>query len=288
MTTRDNEGGRNGLGTPMNDAIITTLDSSMSVVSELPEKVITKLIKIAENCVIKSSKISRDEIPDFVQNCLLKLLYQIDQQRLICSTDGAQHYIVRKNDSLVELERWFGTTALNISIDYYRRVKNVVVGLTFDQPVDESDHALMPIFIPEPDTRLEDELRQHSIQEMATYCADNLDSCMDDAWKVTAQGNYKNFTLSFTEQSNYTDKGLAVADYCRIIINEKYTNDGKKSHRHNSVCETLGLIIPPENMTHKKKRFEKIMMQCIEEKVNDQFQGSVKTVLKEDDSRGYI
>jgi hypothetical protein len=286
MTTKDNQDSFNAEATQARDAVTPTLDSSMITANELPEKIITKLIKIAENCVIKSSKISRDEIPDFVQNCLLKLLHQIDQQRVICSADGAQYYIVRKNDTLVELERWFGTAALNISIDYYRRVKNVVGGLTFDQAFDESAPYSQAIIVPEPETTLEDDLKQHSIQEMAEYCADNLDNCMDEAWKITAQGNYKNFTLSFTEQSRYTDKGPAIADYCHIIINEKYTNDGKKSHRHNSVCEALGLIIPPENMTHKKKRFEHIMMRCVEKKVNKQFQGSTKTLLKEDESRG--
>jgi len=282
MTARDNPNGVNGLPTQVSDATSSVLDSSMIIINELPAKVITGLIKIAENCVIKSNKISRDEIPDFVQNCLLKLLYQIDQQRVVCNINNAKYYIVKKNDSLVELEPWFGTAALHISIDYYRRVKNVVDGLTFDQPSGENEYYSQTIIVPEPDTTLEDELRQHSIQSMAKYCADNLDSCMDEAWSMTKQGNYKNFTLTFTEQSRYTDKGLAIADYCHIILSEKYTNDGKTNHRHNSVCEALGLIIPPENMTHKKKKFENIMMRCIEKKVNNQFQGSAKTLLKEE------
>jgi len=65
---------------PLNISTITTSTTSvreekpMNGLNKLPEDIIKKLIKVAENCVIKSTKISRDETPDFVQNCLLKLL----------------------------------------------------------------------------------------------------------------------------------------------------------------------------------------------------------------------
>ena len=120
---------------------------------------------------------------------------------------------------------------------------------------------------------------------MAEYCAEALDDCIDDTWVSISEDNYKNFTLDFTDMHHTSSKGIAVANYCRIVLEEKYNNDGKKIHNHDSVCEDLGIIIRPENISHKKKKFEQLMLKCIAQKVDVQFNTSAKELLQ-DDSKG--
>ncbi len=252
-------------------------ESLTHIVNELPADIIQSLMKIAEASVIKSHRISRDEIPDFVQNCLLKLLLQIEKQAVVFHQGTQRYYIVKKDSRLLELERWFGTTAANLSIDRYRRLKHEVD--TSDR--DDYREDTKPILAPEPSANLEDEIRENTIKDMALFCADAMDDCMLDAWQVIANDNYKNLTLAFTENSRYTSKGLAIADYCQIVLNEKYTNDGKKVNSHKHVCEILGIIIRPENITHKKKKFEQLMTRCIEQKVNKQFNHTTSELLQD-------
>lgn len=251
-------------------------------VNELPPLLIKQLMKIAENCVIKSNRISRDETPDFVQNCLLKLLLQIDQQRVFTNDAASQYYILKKDGIFIEIERWFGTTATNISIDRYRRLKKQVDGLEIDPENRNSDDDGLSFLVPEPSINLEDELREEKIQEMSLYCAEALDDCMSETWLSISQDSYHNFTLTFTDESTNNDKGIAVASYCQLTLEEKYSNDGKKINSHDSVCEGLGIIIRPENISHKKKKFERLMMQCVTQKMDIQFNASTKQLLQED------
>lgn len=254
------------------------------VVDELPSELITALMKIAETCVIKSKRVSRDETPDFVQNCLLKLLVQIEQERVVCTHDKTQYFIIKQDGDLLEIERWFGTAATNISIDRYRRLKNQVDNIEVAGEARSSDEHSFSIFAPEPSTNLEDDLRNNKIQEMAQYCAEALDDCMADTWLSISQDNYKNFSLEFNDNATTTDKGIAVANYCQIILEDKYHNDGKRIVRHDSVCEDLGMIIRPENISHKKKKFEQLMMQCIANKVDAEFGDATKDILQDSSS----
>lgn len=252
-------------------------------VTELPPELIKSLMKIAENCVIKSNKISRDETPDFVQSCLLKLLLQIEEQRISYDTTAKQYYITKKNGGLIEIERWFGTTAANASIDYYRRTRNqtsINEPESTSQSVEERDIPIA-IFAPEPALDMEEQIRQSLIEEMSQYCANALDVCMETTWDFFAKDNYKNFSIDFDDTSPHQDKGVAVADYCQILLEEKYSNDGKKQHSHNSVCKALGVNIRPENIAHKKKKFEEIMMNCVSQKVDQKYNATTKQLLQQ-------
>lgn len=264
------------LNTVDKTAITTT------VVKELPAALITSLMKIAEACVIKSQRVSRDETPDFVQNCLLKLLMQIEKQRVVCNQEKTQYFIIKLDGNLLEIERWFGTAATNISIDRYRRLKNQVDGFEIAGEARDSDDPKLTLLVPEPSADLEDEIREHKIQEMSHYCADALDDCISEVWVSISQDNYKNFTLAFNDSAPTHNKGVAVANYCQIILEDKYHNDGKKIIRHDTVCEDLGIIIRPENISHKKKKFEQLMMQCVAKKVELEFDGTAKKILQDD------
>lgn len=252
------------------------------IVNELPASLITELMKIAEACVIKSQRVSRDETPDFVQNCLLKLLLQIEKQRVVSNQDQSQYFIIKQDGNLLEIERWFGTAATNISIDRYRRMKHQVDGFDIAGETRDNDDQKPTFLVPEPSTDLEDELREAKIQEMSIYCAEAVDDCMSETWIKISQDNYKNFTLSFTDNAQTQDKGTAVANYCQIILEDKYHNDGKKITRHESVCDELGIMIRPENISHKKKKFEQLMMQCVANKVDLQFESTTKNILQDD------
>jgi hypothetical protein len=275
-------------GDPTEVAPVTRLNTvdhttiATTAVQELPAALITSLMKIAEACVIKSQRVSRDETPDFVQNCLLKLLVQIEKQRVVCNQEKTQYFIIKQDGHLLEIERWFGTAATNISIDRYRRLKNQVDGFEIAGEARDHDDPKMTLLIPEPCTNLEDEIREQKIQEMSQYCAEALDDCIDETWVSISQDNYKNFTLAFAHNAHTQHKGTAVANYCQIILEDKYHNDGKRIIRHDSVCEDLGIIIRPENISHKKKKFEQLMMQCIAKKVDIEFDGSTKKTLQND------
>ncbi len=270
--------------TQITDSNQTTHTNDTQVVNELPSGLIKSLMKIAETCVIKSNRISQDETPDFVQNCLLKLLLQVEQQRVVVqtTTDGSkeQYFILKKDQQLLEIEKWFGTAAINISIDRYRRIKNQVdIDDGDSMTIDKGNEGF--IFAPEPSANLEEDIRESKIQEMAEYCASALDDCLSDSWEAIANENYHNFTLSFNEKSTHENKGIAVANYCHVIIGEKYSNDGKKVYSHDLVCDALGIHIKPENIAHKKKKFEKLVMSCINKKVDEEFNHSTKDTLQE-------
>lgn len=248
------------------------------VVNELPASLIKELMAIAEKCVIKSNRIGRDEIPDFVQTCLLKLLVQIEQERVIFNEENERYYILKKNGEPLAIEPWFGTAATNISIDRYRQLKH-------SQDVDtESNYDIQDnsglFWVPEPTVDLEEEIREQKIREMALYCCNALDECIQEAWEIFAQQDHKNFSMEFSNDAPCKDKGIAIANYCQIILEEKYSNDGKKIHSHNSVCELLGIVINQENIVHKKKKFEKIVMDCITRKVDSEFNNTTKQVLE--------
>jgi hypothetical protein len=265
-----------------NEGLIT---EATTIAQELPPSLITALMKIAETCVIKSNRVSRDETPDFVQNCLLKLLLQVERQRVVTNASNTQYFVLRQDGSPLEIERWFGTAAANISIDRYRRLKHQVDGLEVSDDIPSNKEDSLSFVVPEPSMELEEELREQKIQEMAQYCAHALNDCMDDTWLSIAEDNYKNFTLDFTHANTGNTKGNAVANYCRVILEEKYNNDGKKIMNHDNVCQALGIIIRPENISHKKKKFEQLMLKCIANKVDIKFNASAKELL-EDDSTG--
>ncbi len=264
----------------------TTSDHSTQttqVVRELPPAMVKKLMQIAEKCVIKSNRISKDETPDFVQNCLLKLLLQIDSGKVVLGDDNEQYYIIKKDGCLLELEPWFGTTATNMSIDHYRRVKNHVDTSHYQQEDNSHDDELQAFLAPEPEANLEEELREQQIQAMSEYCAEALDLCMQDTWVFFTKENYKNFSLEFSPDAPSVDKGVAVATYCQLILEEKYNNDGRKINSHDTVCEGLGMVIRPENIAHKKKKFEQLMMQCVSQKVDSKFNSTTKQTLQDNE-----
>lgn len=251
-----------------------------SIASQIPPQLIKVLMHIAETCVIKSHRIGNDEVSDFVQNCLLKLLLQIEQHRVVIDNKTQQYFILRKDNTLLEIERWFGTTATNVSIDHYRRLKKFVdIDSTNDEKNTQEDN-LLTLFAPEPSVDLEEAMQQQQIKDMAAYCASTIDDCIFDAWNIIANDNYTHFSLSFTEDSTHTDKGIAVANYCQIIISEKYNHDGKKRYKHETACDMLGIHIRPENIAHKKKKFEQIMMKCVSKKVDKEFNSSTKEILQ--------
>lgn len=254
---------------------------SHTIVTELPPTLIKELMGIAERCVIKSNSISRDETPDFVQNCLLKLLMQIEQQKVIVDSETQQYYILKKNGSPIEIEPWFGTAATNISIDRYRRIKHSIDNSSNVTEIGSEENTAGSLLAPEPSIDLEEEVRESKIQEMALYCSEALDDCMDETWQYYSQEEHKNFSINFTKDAPTKNKGVAVANYCQLTLEEKYSNDGKKVNSHNAVCKSLGIVINQENIVHKKKKFEQIMIQCITKKVDSQFNETTKHMLQE-------
>jgi hypothetical protein len=280
----------NTVSTALMDRLQKPSDNSLTTkatttVQDLPQSLIITLMKIAETCVIKSNRVSRDETPDFVQNCLLKLLLQVERQRVVANPSKTQYFVLRQDGTPLEIERWFGTAATNISIDRYRRLKHQADGLEVSDDIPKNQEDSISFIIPEPSMALEEQLKEQKIQEMAQYCAHALNDCMDDTWLAIAEDNYKNFTLEFTHATARNTKGTAVANYCRIILEEKYNNDGKKIMSHDNTCQTLGIIIRPENISHKKKKFEQLMLKCIASKVDIEFNASAKELL-EDNSTG--
>ena len=215
---------------------------------------------IAQRCVIKSNRVGKDEVPDFVQSCLLKLLLQVEQQRVVFNQDNERFYILKKNGEPLAIEPWFSTTATNISIDRYRQIKNSQ-DMNQESTIDMHDTAGL-FWAPEPSVDLEEEIRELKIQEMALYCTDALDDCMQETWAAFARDTHKNFTIEFVKDASNQDIGVAIANYCHTILEEKYTNDGKKINSHNTVCQALGIIINQENIVHKKKKFEKMVHCC--------------------------
>lgn len=248
---------------------MTDVDNT-EVVTELSFELTKKLMKIAEACVIKSNLLSRDETPDFIQNCLLKLLMQIEDAKVVKDTSTNQCYLIRKDESLIELERWFGTTAINLSIDRYRYLKRHEKVSINHSDDDEDDHH-RPIQIPEPSDTMDDSLRQEYINSMALDCSVAMEECMEKTWNAVASQKHRQLQLSFTEDALFQDKGTAIATYCQMLLEEKYLNDGRKIHTHESVCQHLGMIIRPENISYKKKKFETLVMDCIHKKIGDMY-----------------